>query len=156
MAADQVPESRVYRHITCGGETTISGSPFEVITNPLAAMSRTWCSDCNAYFPPDQYVWADTDEKITDYWARHGSRATSLEHWLCSKTMLVVMVVIGLVAGLILGYALFRQKTPGVLIFMTGFMGLMGVFAAAALFISVITKFIVWRVCGVTDTRVLK
>jgi hypothetical protein len=156
MADEQVPESRVYRHLTCGGETTVSGSPFEVITNPLAAMHRTWCGNCNGFFPMDQYAWTDTEEKITDYWARHGARATQLERWLCSKTAMVLSVSIGLVAGLILGYFLFRQKTTGLMIFMTAFMGFLGVFAAAALFVSVITKFIVRRVCGVSDTRAVR
>ena len=122
MADEQVPESRVYRHLICGEETVVSGSPFEVITNPLAAMHRTWCGNYNAFFPMDQYAWSDTGEKITDYWARHGARATQLERWLCSKTAMVLLVGIGLVAGLIVGYVLFRQKTTGTMIFMMAFM----------------------------------
>jgi hypothetical protein len=156
MAEQQVPESRAYRHLTCGGETTVTGPPFEVITNPLACMHRTWCNDCNGYFPMDEYAWSDTDEKITDYWERHGTRATRLERLLCSKTAMVLLVSTGLIAGAILGYFVFRQKQFGVKILMIPFMGGLGAFAAAALFISVVTKFIVWRVCGVTDTRVLK
>jgi hypothetical protein len=156
MADEQVPESRVYRHLTCGQETTVTGSPFGVITDPLASMWRTWCGNCNGLFPLDQYVWSDTGEKITDYWARHGARATQLERWLCSKTALVVLISTGLVAGLISGYFGFRRDALGTMILMMAFFGFVGVFAAAALFISVIRKFIVWRVCGVTDTRVLK
>jgi hypothetical protein len=156
MAEQQVPESRAYRHLACGGATTVTGSPFEVITNPLASMHRTWCSDCNRYFPMDEYAWLDTGEKITDYWARHSARATRLERFLCSKTAMVLLVSAGLIAGMILGYFMFRQNQLAVKILMIPFMGGLGVFAAAALFISVITKFILWRVCGVSDTRVLK
>jgi hypothetical protein len=156
VAEQQVPESRVYRHATCGGETTVSGSPFEVITDPLASMHRTWCGECKGFFPLDQYVWLDTGEKITDYWARHGARATRLERFLCAKTAMMLFLSAGLIAGMSLGYFLFRQKQLPVMILMIAFLGGVGLFAAAALFISVIRKFIVWRVCGVSDTRVLK
>ena len=121
MADEQVPESRVYRHLTCGGETTITGSPFGVITDPLASMWRTWCGNCNGFFPMDQYVWSDTGEKITDYWARHGARATRVERWLCSKTAMLLLISAGLGAGLTAGYFFSRQKSTGVMILVTAF-----------------------------------
>ena len=69
---------------------------------------------------------------------------------------MMLLLGMGLVAGLIAGYFLGRPKTTGIMILIMAFLGFLGVFAAAALFNSVITKLIVRRVCGVTDTRVLK
>lgn len=151
-----MPESRTYRHTKCGGETTISGPAFETASNPLSDMTRTWCSPCNSFFPISDYEWSDTGETIQKYYERHGAKASRFERFLCSKPFLLASVAVGLIAGAIAGYLLFRNQGTGVKVFMAGFLGFVGVFAAAALNVSVITKMIAKRVCGVSDTRVLK
>jgi hypothetical protein len=155
MTTPSVPESRAYRHQACGEETVISGDGFEVISNPLGDMSRTWCTKCNAFFPVSDYTWADSGEKITDYWARHSTRATQLERFLCSRAFLLIAVAVGFLAGCIGGYVLFRNADLLVKVLMVPFVGGVGVFAAAALHVSVICKLITRRVCGLSDTRVL-
>jgi len=155
MTEQQVPESRVYRHHACGMDTVISGQPFEIISNPLGDMSRTWCNTCNSFFPMTDYSWSDSGEKITDYWARHSSRASKLERFLCSRAFLIMTAVAGLIIGLVLGYLMFHAKGGVVGVLLIGFIGFVGVFVAVALNLSVMAKTITRRVCGVSDTRVL-
>ncbi len=119
-------------------------------------MTRTWCSQCSSFFPVSDYEWADTGEQITDYYARHAAKATSVERFLCSKKFLVASVVIGLLLGVFVGLYFFRNAGLGQKIAMTALLGFIGVFIAAAVNVSVISTTIVRRVCGVSDTRVLK
>ena len=156
MTNEMVPESRTYRHTKCGAETVVSGGSFSVVSNPLADMTRTWCTPCNAFFPVSEYVWADTDEKIVDYYNRHSTKATAFDRFLCSKVFLIVSVVFGALVGIAIGYAFTRNGALGQRLLVSGFLAFIGVFAAAALNISVVSKAVVKRVCGVADTRRLK
>ena len=156
MNQQDIPESRTYRHLKCEQETNISGQPFEVISNPLSDMTRTWCNSCESFFPLSDYEWADTGENISEYCSRHSANATQLQRFLCSKKCLIILAVLGFVLGAALGFLLFRDETLWLKILMTPACGFFGVFGAAALYISVISKTIVRQVCGVSDTRVLK
>jgi hypothetical protein len=156
MTNEPVPESRVYRHTKCNGETVVSGESFSVASNPLADMTRTWCIPCNAFFPVSEFDWVDTDENIVDYYSRHSTKATALDRFLFSKKFLIVSVVFGALVGIAIGYALTRNGGWGQRVLVSGFIGFLGVFAAAALNVSLISKAIVKRVCGVADTRTLK
>lgn len=156
MTNELVPESRAYRHTKCGAETVVSGDAFSVVSNPLADMTRTWCTPCNAFFPVSEYVWADTDEKIVDYYERHSTKATAVDRFLCSKVFLIVSVVFGALVGIAIGYVLMRNGGWGQRLLVAAVLAFVGVFAAAALHVSVISKVIVKRVCGVADTRGLK
>src|SRR5262245_28068879 len=127
MADAHVPDTRAYRHTQCGSETVISGPAFETASNPLSDMNRTWCTQCNAFAPISEVAWVDTGETIAAYYARHSTRATGLERFLCSKTFLVASVVVGLLIGAIAGYYLFRDRPIGTKILMTGFLGFIGV-----------------------------
>jgi hypothetical protein len=154
MASPTIPESRVYRHLQCGTETVISGQSFEVASNPLSDMTRTWCTQCNSFFPITDYEWSDTGEKISDYYARHSVRATSIERFLCSKKFMIICAVTGLILGGVGGYFLFRDQALWLQIFMVPFTGFLGVFAACAMYVA-LGKPITKRICGVSDTRVL-
>lgn len=156
MTQESIPESRVYRHRICDSETVISGQSFEVASNPLAEMTRTWCNHCNSFFPVSDFEWADTGEQIALYYARHSARASNLERFLCSKTFLVASAVIGFLLGAAGGGYLFRNEALWLKIPMMLFVGFIGVFIAAAMNVSVIARIIVRRVCGVGDTRLLK
>ena len=156
MTSESVPESRVYRHTACGTDTVVGGEAFSVASNPLADMTRTWCTACNAFFPVSEYEWTDTGEKIVDYYARHSAKATAVDRFLCSKVFLIVSVVLGAIVGIVIGYALARNGGWGQRLLVAGLLAFVGVFAAAALNVSVISKVIVKRVCGVSDTRTLK
>ena len=149
-----VPDSRVYRHLQCGSETVISGQSFEVASNPLSDMTRTWCSQCSSFFPITEYQWADTGEKISDYYVRHSAKATQLDRFLCSKKFMMICAIAGFILGAIGGYFLFRDQKLWLQIFMVPFVGGLGVFGACAIYLA-IGKPITKRVCGVSDTRVL-
>jgi hypothetical protein len=122
----------------------------------MSDMARTWCTPCNAFFPISEIEWSDTGETIEKYYERHGARASGLDRFLCSKKFLVISVAVGLVVGAGAGYYLFRDRAAGARFLMTAFLGFLGVFAAAAVNVSVISKLITKKVCGVSDTRVLK
>ena len=154
MTSPAIPESRVYRHLQCGTQTVISGQAFEVASNPLSDMTRTWCNQCNAFFPVADYEWSDTGEKISDYYARHSARATALERFLCSKRFMIICAVAGFILGAVGGYFLFRNQRLWLQILMVPFVGGVGTFIAAAIYL-MLGKPITKRVCGVSDTRVL-
>lgn len=156
MTPPQIPESRTYRHEKCNTETVVSGQAFEALSDPLSDMSRTWCNTCEAFFPLSDYVWSDTGERITDYYARHGARATRVERFLCSRAFLVFCLVVGFVAGAILGFLLFRNDGWLLMLLMTAFTGVVGVIVLGSLKEFFLGKLIVRRVCGVRDTRLLK
>jgi hypothetical protein len=154
VSAQPVPESRVYRHQQCGSETEISGQAFEVASNPLSDMTRTWCNQCNAFFSITEFQWSDSGETIADYYARHGAKATSTQRFLCSKKFMIVCAVTGLILGAVGGFFLFRNSQIWLQIFMIPFVGGLGAFVACAIYVE-LGKLIVKRACGVKDTRVL-
>ncbi|MCI0360297.1 MAG: hypothetical protein L0211_17610 [Planctomycetaceae bacterium] len=149
-----IPESRVYRHLQCGTETVISGQAFEVASNPLSDMTRTWCNQCNAFFPVSDYEWSDTGEKISDYYARHSARASQLERFLCSKKFMIVCGITGFLLGTAAGIFLFRNQALWLNLLMGPFGGGLGAFGALAIYVSLGNP-IAKRVCGVSDTRLL-
>jgi hypothetical protein len=156
MTNETVPESRTYKHTKCGQETVVSDESFSVVSNPLSDMTRTWCSPCNSFFPVSEYEWADTGERIVDYYARHSAKATAFDRFLCSRTFLILSVVLGLLVGAAVGYMLVRNGGLGQKILVSGFLGVVGVVIAAAVNVSVISKVIAKRVFGVADTRLLR
>jgi len=149
-----VPESRVYRHVKCGTDTVISGQSFEVASDPLSDMTRTWCSQCNAFFRIEDYEWSDTGEKISDYYARHSVGASARQRFLCSKKFMIMCAVTGLILGAAGGYLLFRDQKLWLQVFMVPFVGGLGIFVACAIYVQ-LGKAISKRVCGVSDTRLL-
>ncbi|MBI1347759.1 hypothetical protein GC163_15905 [bacterium] len=151
-----IPESRDYRHLACRSVTTISGQPFEVMSNPLSDMARTWCSQCESFFPLSEYEWVDTNEAVLAYYARHGAKATPLHRFLCSRKNMIIMASIGFVAGGVGGYFLFRGNELRLKLLMVPFCGGLGTFGGLAVYISVLCEPITRSVCGVKDTRVLR
>lgn len=156
MTLPTIPKLRRYRHERCNAYTVVAGQAFEALSDPLSDMTRTWCSTCRAFFPLSDFVWADTGEKIIDYYARHGARASRVERFLCSRAFLVLAAVAGFLAGAIAGFAGFRNQGATTMLFMTVFVGVIGVIVFASLKEFFLGKLIVRRVCGVRDTRMLK
>lgn len=156
MSEETIPESRDYRHIKCGTITTISGQPFEVMSNPLSDMSRTWCSGCSSMFTLDEYEWADSGESIPAYYSRHSSKATSFQKFLCSRMNMLVMGGLGLLLGAIGGFLITRNGAIGAKIIVALVGGGIGGFAGLAIYVSVICNLVTKSVCGVADTRTLK
>jgi hypothetical protein len=156
MTDQAVPESRAYRHLTCGSETLVSGQSFEVVSNPMSSMERTQCSACGAMFPISDFQWSDTGERISDYYARHTQCATGLQRFLCSKTFMVALIVVCiLVVEIAIYFLLANQNTIVLALSLVG--GLMlGAILGMIVFVSGVADPIKRRVCGVSDTRMLK
>lgn len=156
MTAPVIPESRTYRHQKCSTETIVGDDAFEALSDPLSDMTRTQCSTCNDLFPLSEFEWVDTGETITDYYARHSARATKIERFLCSRTVLIISGVIGFLVGATLGYLGFRNDGWFLMLVMTPFVGVIGIIVFASLKEFFLGKLILRRVCGVSDSRLLK
>ncbi len=156
MSNDVLPESRIYRHVKCNNDTVVAGNAFKGVSNPLSSMTRTWCSKCNAYFPMSDYAWADTGENLADYYTRHSAKATDLQRFLCSKTFMVALWVIGFVSAATGSYFLFNQRPLGTKLVLVPIAGVIGVVIASVIFVEGFASPIERKVCGVKDTRLLK
>lgn len=61
------PLHRSYKHLKCGGVTTMSQTIAETYARDPFFYSGTFCCDCGDHFPvgPDgEFVWVDTNEKV--------------------------------------------------------------------------------------------
>lgn len=156
MTQSAFPESRVYRHGVCNTDTEISGQAFESLSNPFTGLNLAWCGSCKAHFPLSEFAWADTDERITDYYLRHTARATVAERFLSSRLFLVILAAVGFLGGGSVGLLLFHDKTWVVKAFIATFVGGVGVFIFVSVQDFLVNRFLIWRVCGVNDARSLK
>ena len=150
-----VPDSRVYRHTTCGAETTIGGQSFEVASNPMSDMTQSYCSQCGGMVPITKLQWADSGELISDYYAPHTQNATDTQRKLCSKkSMMTVIAIFALGGAIVLNVTLAKESVGSqVIMAVVGF--LVGAFIGAALFDNLISEPIKKKVTGVKDTRTL-
>ena len=156
MTEEQIPESRTYRHTKCGNEIVVGDDAFGVVSNPMSSMERTQCSACEAMFPIAEFEWVDTGETIQAYYDRHSQDATDLQRFLCSKKMLVGLSLLG---GIVTAGAFYLLVADDDLftrlIVVAG--GLMiGALIGSAIFLNVLANPITRKVCGVSDTRLLK
>jgi hypothetical protein len=156
MSEELIPESRGYRHRTCGCETTVSGEAFQGISNPMSTMVLTFCSKCSSYYPVSEFEWSDTGEAITEYWTRYSAHATPLQRFLTSRKFMLLLILMG-AATLGIGSVLYLSKNH---LFDRILGGLGGSFVGAIVglvaFSFVFSKPITRSVCGVSDTRALK
>ena len=155
MSNQSIPESRTYRHVQCGGETTISEEAFEVASNPLSTMETTYCSACRDQFPIAEIEWADTGETIADYYARHSEGATDRQRFLCSKKVMMAFIGVGALVVAIGFFLLVRDEEGIVIALCTGTGLVIGAVVGGTVFQKVIEKPITRKVCGVKDTRLL-
>lgn len=61
------PVRRSYKHLTCGGVTTMGQTLAETYARDPHFYSGTFCCYCRAHFPvgaDGEFVWAETDEKV--------------------------------------------------------------------------------------------
>lgn len=58
------PVRRSYRHLTCKGVTTMGYALAETYARDPGFYSGTFCVNCGAHFPLDQFVWEGTEEKL--------------------------------------------------------------------------------------------
>ena len=156
MAESVAPESRAYRHRKCGTETVVSGQPFETVSNPMSSMQQTFCSECNAMFGITEYEWSDTGETIAEYYARHSKTATSTQRFLTSKRFMVLVIAMIAMPAAIGAYLLLADNIVLARVF--GVIGglIVGAFIGMMIFVELFDKPISRKVCGVSDTRMLR
>lgn len=61
------PVRRSYKHLSCGGVTTMGVTLAETYAREPGFYSGTFCATCGTHFPvgaDGQFVWAGTDEKV--------------------------------------------------------------------------------------------
>jgi hypothetical protein len=155
MTNPPIPESRAYIHEKCQGLTEVRENSFEELSNPLSDVPRTWCTVCDAFGPVSEFAWADTGEKLTDYRARHSARATSVERIFCSRVVWLGTLGVGFIGGIVGGFLLFANSPWLMKLLMIPFTGVVCLILVGAIMIES-TKTILWRVCGVRETRLLK
>jgi len=156
MSTEAVPESRAYRHSRCLQETLVAGQSFEVVSNPMSSMERTLCSACGAMFPIAEFTWADTGETLSDYYARHTRNATPTQRFLCSKKFMVAVIAGCAIPVAVGAYAFVAPNDwlTRVIIVAGGLM--IGAVIGMAIFVSGVASPITRKVCGVSDTRMLR
>ena len=155
MSNQAVPGFRTYRHLQCGGETLASGESFEVVSNPLSGVEVTQCSACGAQSPIADFVWADTEESIADYYARHGQSASDFQRLLCSRRFMLTLIAIGALIVAAGCFYLVRDDNWLAQVLCTGTGLVIGAVVGGTAFEKVFEKPIARKVCGVRDTRML-
>ncbi|MCA9074185.1 MAG: hypothetical protein KDA93_04065 [Planctomycetaceae bacterium] len=156
MSDPTVPESRAYRHVQCQTETVVGEESFVVASNPMSSMEQTFCSTCQMMFPIAEFEWVDTGETIADYYARHSADATDMQRLLCSKKCMVAIALLGALLGAIAFYLLVKDDDFTTQAFVI-FAGLaVGGVIGLQVFLKVFEGPITRKVCGVSDTRLLK
>lgn len=61
------PVRRSYKHLKCGGVTTMGQTIAETYARDPAFYSGTFCCHCGTHYPvgkDGEFVWAGTDEKV--------------------------------------------------------------------------------------------
>lgn len=58
------PLRHVYVHKTCGTETRMGNAIAETYARDPFFYSGTFCCECRAHFPLEQFVWKGTDEQV--------------------------------------------------------------------------------------------
>jgi hypothetical protein len=61
------PVRRSYKHLTCGGVTTMGQTLAETVARDPNFYSGTFCCACRAHFPigaDGEFVWDGTSEKV--------------------------------------------------------------------------------------------
>ena len=105
-----IPDSRTYVHLNCQTSTEVSGPEFSALSDPLIGMERTFCTGCDGMFPLDEFAWADTKERIPDYYARHAGQVSAFGRAVGSRTGLFLVtglgaIVLGVLVGVVVGFA---------------------------------------------------
>jgi len=140
--------SRDYMHTQCGGETTIEGPEYAALADPLTKMTSTYCSECEDVFPVNEFAWADTRERISDYYAHYQKQASGLQRFLASRAGMFTLSGVLFVAGLFLIPVL----GPGLGLAA----GVAGAILAIVLHVMVIGPMILRQVLGTNDPRQLE
>lgn len=149
-------DSRTYLHSRCRTETTVDGPEFRAMSDPLAGMRTTYCVHCEDQFPVSEFAWSDTNELISNYYARHLKNAKPADLWWCGNGGLAVLATVGLGLGMLLGVALGVATSWLIGLVAAILLAIGGAIAGVVVRETLFSRRIVKRVCGVDDTRALQ
>lgn len=149
MAKKSLRTSREYIHRKCRGTTEIDGPEFSALADPLANMVGTYCAECEEFFPIGEFAWADTKERISDYYKRYQQQASPSQRFLASRRGMFVMSGIAGAAGLLIGILGLKMPVIGVVL------AVVAVVAMLALHTLMIGPMILKQVLGTSDPRQL-
>ncbi len=102
-------KQRDYTHLSCSGSTTVDGPEFQALADPLAGMVATYCATCDGAFPIEQFVWADTQEKISEYYERYRNLGSAWQNLLGSRTGLYGLAAVPFLIG-VLGFFVLKNR----------------------------------------------
>ena len=110
-------------------------------------MVSTYCSECEETFPITEFVWDDTQERISDYYARYQHQASGLQNFLASRASMFTIAGVVFSLGLVSCVAL-------------GLLGLIAAIAGAVisivLHVTVLGPMILRQVLGTNDPTQLE
>lgn len=151
-----IPESRTYRHIRCKSATQVFGPEYTALSDPLLGMVRTYCAECDELFPLDQFVWEDSRERISDFYARHAAKVSPLGRLFGSRNGLFTVAGLGALLGLLSGLLIgsIAGWLMGAIVILIGL--IVGTIVGVMVSEYVIRPAIAKHWLGVTDMRMLR
>ena len=99
----QTDTSRTYRHYACGQHTAVSGFDHIYVTHIFSHPEETYCSTCEAAFPVDDFCWANTGEKLRDYYQRYQSLYSDSEKFMIGGLLALIVTIVAVLIGGIIG-----------------------------------------------------
>jgi len=135
-------------HAACRSTTTIDGPEFQALADPLTKMKATWCAECEDHFPISEFAWADTRERISDYYSRYQQQASPVMRFFASRTGMFTLA--GVIFFLGVPLALILRSFWGIAA------GIVGAVVAIILHVVVLGPMILKRALGTDDPRKLE
>ncbi|MCU0873725.1 MAG: hypothetical protein MUE50_15415, partial [Pirellulaceae bacterium] len=100
-------------------------------------------------FPIAEFAWADTGERISDYYERYRQQASPIQRFLASRSAMFMMAGVAGVLGLFAGMLILKKLLIGVVL---AVVGVGGVFALHTLALG---PMILKQALGTNDPRQL-
>ena len=142
----QTKTSRTYSHVTCGSDTTVYDDSHVYVAQVFAHPKTTYCGGCEDYFPMGEFCWSNTQERLTDYYARYQSKYSNFEKMVCGPFVLLAPLL-GFVIGGLFGLLIF-SLLAGIVVGLI--LGTIGAFTCA-----VIAWFVQTAIMQSIDKRLL-
>jgi len=100
----QTDKSRTYFHIHCRQHTVVSDFDHIYVANVFDHPYETFCSTCQKHFPVADFCWSNTNERLTEYYARYQSKFSSSEKRICSGIFPLIAVVVAALGSAVIGF----------------------------------------------------
>jgi len=100
----QTAKSRTYFHIHCRQHTVVSDFDHIYVASVFDHPYETFCSTCQKHFPVADFCWSNTNERLTEYYARYQSKFSSSEKLICSGIFPLIAVVVAALGSAVIGF----------------------------------------------------